>query len=97
MSHPEPSRKTLVRRVNECMAGLIKMDQTVAAAQYYKIVAEEKDEEEDQPSCYGGNARRRFAMMRRRRDVSTETIQNAKAPLKIHWYSDSYLDLPVGR
>jgi uncharacterized protein len=30
-------------------------------------------------------------------DVSTETIQNAKAPLEIHWYSDSYLDLPVGR
>jgi putative CocE/NonD family hydrolase len=30
-------------------------------------------------------------------DVSTETIQNAKAPLEVHWYSDSYLDLPVGR
>ena len=30
-------------------------------------------------------------------DVSAETIQNAKAPLDIHWYSDSYLDLPVGR
>jgi putative CocE/NonD family hydrolase len=30
-------------------------------------------------------------------DVSTETIQNAKAPLEIHWYSDSYLDLPLGR
>ena len=30
-------------------------------------------------------------------DVSTETIQNAKAPLEIHWYSDSYLDPPVGR
>jgi predicted acyl esterase len=31
------------------------------------------------------------------KDVSTETIQNAKAPLEIHCYSDSYLDLPVGR
>ena len=30
-------------------------------------------------------------------NVSTETVQNAKAPLGIHWYSDSYLDLPVGR
>jgi hypothetical protein len=30
-------------------------------------------------------------------DVSAETIQNAKAPLEIHWYNDSYLDLPVGR
>jgi uncharacterized protein len=30
-------------------------------------------------------------------DVSTETIQDAKAPLEIHWYSDSYLDLPLGR
>lgn len=31
------------------------------------------------------------------KDVSAETVQNAKAPLEIHWYSDSYLDLPVGR
>jgi putative CocE/NonD family hydrolase len=30
-------------------------------------------------------------------DVSTETVQNAKAPLEIHWFGDSYLDLPVGR
>jgi uncharacterized protein len=30
-------------------------------------------------------------------DVSTETIQNAHSPLEIHWYNDSYLDLPVGR
>jgi hypothetical protein len=30
-------------------------------------------------------------------DVSTETIQNAKAPLEIHWYGDSYLDLRVRR
>jgi hypothetical protein len=67
MSHPEPSRKTLERRVNERMAGLSKLDPTIAAAQYHKIVAEEKDEEEDQPSYYGGSARRRFAMMRRRR------------------------------
>jgi hypothetical protein len=31
------------------------------------------------------------------KDVSAETVQDAKAPLEIHWYSDSYLDLPVGR
>jgi hypothetical protein len=67
MSHPEPSRKTLERRVNERLAALTKADPTVAAAQYHKIVAEEKEEEEDQPSYYGGGARRRFAMMRRRR------------------------------
>jgi hypothetical protein len=31
------------------------------------------------------------------KEVSAETIQDAKAPLEIHWYNDSYLDLPVGR
>jgi putative CocE/NonD family hydrolase len=31
------------------------------------------------------------------KDVSAETVQNANAPLEIHCYSDSYLDLPVGR
>ena len=30
-------------------------------------------------------------------DVSTERMQNAKAPLGIHRFSDSYLDLPVER
>jgi uncharacterized protein len=30
-------------------------------------------------------------------DVSTETVENAKVPLEIHWHNDSYLDLPVGR
>ena len=30
-------------------------------------------------------------------DVSAETVHNANTPLEIHWYSDSYLDLPVGR
>jgi uncharacterized protein len=30
-------------------------------------------------------------------DVSAETVRNADAPLEIHCYSDSYLDLPVGR
>jgi putative CocE/NonD family hydrolase len=30
-------------------------------------------------------------------DVSAETVQNGNAPLEIHCYSDSYLDLPVGR
>jgi predicted acyl esterase len=31
------------------------------------------------------------------KDVSAETVQDAKAPLEIHWCNDSYLDLPVGR
>jgi hypothetical protein len=69
MSHPEPSRKTMERRVNERLAELTKLDPKIAAAQYHKIVAEERDEEEDQPSYYGGGARRRFAMMRRRRGL----------------------------
>jgi hypothetical protein len=67
MSHPEPSRKTLERRVNERLAALTKLDPTIAAAQYHKIVAEEKEDEETEPSYYAGSARRRFAMMRRRR------------------------------
>jgi len=29
------------------------------------------------------------------KDVSDETIEDAKTPLEIKWYSDSYLDLPV--
>jgi len=31
------------------------------------------------------------------RNVSDETIQDAKVPLEIKWYSDSYVDLPVWR
>jgi len=31
------------------------------------------------------------------KDVSDETIQDAKVPLQIRWYSDSYVDLPVRR
>jgi len=31
------------------------------------------------------------------KDVSAETIQDAGAPLEIHWSNNSYLDLPLGR
>ncbi len=31
------------------------------------------------------------------KDVSDETVQDAKEPLEIRWYDDSYLDFPVGR
>lgn len=31
------------------------------------------------------------------KDVSAETIQDAKTPLEIHWSNGSYLDLPVGK
>lgn len=31
------------------------------------------------------------------KEVSDETIQDAKSPLEIKWYSDSYVELPVGR
>lgn len=31
------------------------------------------------------------------KDVSDETIRDAKTPLEIKWYGGSYLDLPVGR
>jgi predicted acyl esterase len=30
-------------------------------------------------------------------DVSTETIEDAKVPLKVRWFSDSYIDIPVRR
>ncbi len=31
------------------------------------------------------------------KDVSDETIQDSGTPLEIKWYTDSYLDLPIGR
>ena len=31
------------------------------------------------------------------KDVSLETLQDAKTPLEIHWSNGSYLDLPVGK
>jgi hypothetical protein len=31
------------------------------------------------------------------RDVSDETIQDAKEPLEIKWFNDSFIDAPVGR
>jgi hypothetical protein len=31
------------------------------------------------------------------KDVSDETIRDAGTPLEIRWYTDTYLDLPVGR
>jgi hypothetical protein len=31
------------------------------------------------------------------RDVSGETIADAKEPLQIEWFGDSYIVLPVGR
>jgi hypothetical protein len=31
------------------------------------------------------------------KDVSAETIHDAGVPLEIHWYSDSFLELPLGR
>ena len=67
MSYPEPTAKTLERRVNERVAELVKKDSTVAVAQYNKIVAEEAEEDESQ--YYGRNGRRRIqeAMRRRRR------------------------------
>lgn len=65
MSHPEPTRKTLERRVNERVEELRKVDPTVAVAQYNRILAEER--EEDDPGYYGAGARRRFAQARRRR------------------------------
>jgi hypothetical protein len=31
------------------------------------------------------------------KDVSDESIQDAKVPLRIQWYGDSYVDIPVWR
>jgi hypothetical protein len=65
MSHPEPTQKSLERRVNERVAELQKVDPTTAVAQYHRIMEEER--EEDEPGYYGGGARRRIQQMMRRR------------------------------
>lgn len=65
MSHPEPSVKSLERRVTERVEALKKIDPTVAVAQYHKILREEQDD--DEPQYYGGGARRRLAQMKRKR------------------------------
>lgn len=74
LSHPEPSRKSLERRVNDRLAELQKvdpvtqrpkMDATTLVANFHKIVAEERDDEDDEPSYCGGNVRRRFAQLKR--------------------------------
>jgi hypothetical protein len=31
------------------------------------------------------------------KDVSGETVADAKEPLQIKWFDDSYIDLPVGK
>jgi hypothetical protein len=31
------------------------------------------------------------------KDVSDESIRDADMPLEIKWYTDSYIDLPIGR
>jgi len=69
MSHPEPSRKPVERRVAERLAELQKTDPTAAALSLSRVLAEEQEEEETEPSFYGGNARRLFAEMRRRRGL----------------------------
>jgi hypothetical protein len=66
MSHPEPSRKSLERRVNERFAESYKADPTTAVANFHKFVAEEQEEEDDKPSYYGGDARRRFRQRQHR-------------------------------
>jgi hypothetical protein len=30
-------------------------------------------------------------------DVSEESIEDARVPMKIRWYNDSYVDIPVRR
>ncbi|MFY9912448.1 MAG: hypothetical protein WAK56_21585 [Candidatus Sulfotelmatobacter sp.] len=67
MMHPEPTQKSLERRVNERLVEAHKIDPITAIANYNNIVREEMEEEEG-PSYYGGNARRRmWQMMRRNR------------------------------
>jgi hypothetical protein len=80
MSHPEPSEKSLQRRVQDRVTAIAKgneqrgipPDPTMAAIQYQKILREEQ--EEDEPGYYGGGARRRFAQMVKRRPKAAPLI-----------------------
>ena len=68
MSHPEPTIKSLERRVSERVAqAQEKGDVTIAAIQMQKILREER--EQMQPDVYsrGGGVRRRMDQLRRRR------------------------------
>src|SRR5581483_10256529 len=69
MSHPEPSVKSLERRVAERFADASRQDATRAVLEYSQTVAEEQDEEPDPRGVYyGGNLRRRVQeAMRRQR------------------------------
>ena len=31
------------------------------------------------------------------KDVADESLQDAKVPMRIKWFSDSYIDIPVWR
>lgn len=65
MSHPEPTEKTVERRVAERIRAIRGADPSMAAVQYQKIVQEETTR--DEPTYYGAGARRRIALMQRRR------------------------------
>ena len=67
MSHPEPSRKPLDRRVAERLAEMQKIDPTAASARYFRTLGEEGEEEEPKVSFYTRNARRLIWEWERRR------------------------------
>ena len=79
MSHPEPAKKSLERRVQERLTTLIQRERskgieagsdqamTSAMVNYQKILREEQEDDDDGPGVYQGpNARRRIREMQRR-------------------------------
>jgi hypothetical protein len=80
MSHPEPAKKSMERRVQERLAKIIEGDtsrgiesqseaaMTSAMVKYQKILREEQEDDDEGPGVYqGSNARRRIREMQRRR------------------------------
>lgn len=66
MSRPEPSRKSLERRVNERLLAVAREDPIKAAITYPTIIREEREAEEFAPIYYGGSVRRRIKQTMRR-------------------------------
>jgi len=79
MSHPEPAKKTVERRVQERLTKIIEGDKTLgiepqseaamtsAMVNFQKILREEQADDDDDGPYQGPNARRRIRDMERRR------------------------------
>jgi hypothetical protein len=80
MSHPEPAKKSVERRVQERLTEIMAGEEkrgiapnseeamTSAMVNYQKILRQEQDDDDDGPGLYQGpNARRRIREIERRR------------------------------